>query len=183
MPIWKFNYVLMQVKQRMGILFSDRKSIGKDGWQRLFELIQRLFWPSRLQTNAYSLPRDSSTVHPPHVSSHPSTTVVFIHQQTHSKGLALAIHGQSAKASDLRVAAIATASHTHMCGIRVQGSWVVLGVLNSALCHPILQKVTQKMQLFFSKSLSWIQFFHIEDNINQITWSHLWACSLNNLKS
>lgn len=66
--------------------------------------------------------------------SHPSTTVVIICLQTDSKELTPTIHGHLAKASVLTAVATATASHTHMCGIRGQGSWVVLGGLNGALC-------------------------------------------------
>ncbi len=66
--------------------------------------------------------------------SHPSTTVVITRLQTDSKELTPTIHGHLAKASVLTAVAIATASHTHMCGIRGQGSWVVLGGLNGALC-------------------------------------------------
>lgn len=66
--------------------------------------------------------------------SHPSTTAVIVRLQTHSKELAPTIHGHLARASVLTAVATATASHTPMCGIRGQGSRVVLGGLNGALC-------------------------------------------------
>lgn len=119
-----------------------REAWGKMGDKDFFFFLlrQRPFWPGSLRMNTCSqsaeryrpvCARHASTRRFP---SHPSTTAVIMHPQTDSKRLALTIHGHLAKASVLTVVATATASHTHMCGIRGQGSWVVLCGLNGALC-------------------------------------------------
>lgn len=121
------------------------------------KLRQRPFWPSRPQTYTRSQASEGSrpraaAIQPLHVSSRthlppPS----LLHLQRDSKELTPTIHGHLAKASVLRAVATATASHTHMCGIGGQGSWVVLAGLNGALCviiqtssNPKLWKVMQK---------------------------------------
>lgn len=134
-----------------------RQSMRKDGWQRFLSHSDKdPFDPEgSRQIHAASPQRDTglwsgnaSTVRFP---SHISTTAVIIHLQTDSKELTLTIHGHLAKASPLTPVAMATASHTHMCWIRGQGSWVVLGGLNGALCviiqtssNPRLRKVMPK---------------------------------------
>lgn len=86
-----------------------------------------------LQRDSGLCARDASTAR---FLSHPPTTVVIVHLQTHSKELAPTIHGHLVRASVLTAVAMATASHTPMCGIRGHGSWVVLGGLNErSVCH------------------------------------------------
>lgn len=79
------------------------------------------------------------SMHPPHVFlSHPSTTVVIMHVQTDREESSpwLFTETPSRSSSVLTAVTIVTVSHTHMCGIRGQGSWVVLGGLNgSSVCH------------------------------------------------
>ncbi len=76
--------------------------------------------------------------------------------------------------------AIATASHTHMCGIRGQGSWVVLDGLNGALCviiqtssNPRLRKVMQETASSESLRLGFSFSTLRDDAYDQIMLLHL----------
>ena len=157
------------------------------------KLRQRPFWPSRLQTYTRSQSSEGSrpraaAIQPPHVSSRthlppPS----LLHLQRDSKELTPTIHGHLAKASVLRAVATATASHTHMCGIGGQGSWVVLAGLNGALCviiqtasNPKLRKVMQKKEtLSLQQKGQRLDFFTKgDDTCDQIMLFHLWARSI-----
>lgn len=117
----------------------------------------RRIYAASLQIDTGLCTHDASTAR---FLSHPPTTIVIIHLQTDSKELTLTIHGPLAQASVLTAVAVAMASHTHMCGIRGQGSWVVLGGLNGALCVIMqtssnlrLWKVTQKKKKRWQSSL------------------------------
>lgn len=174
-------------------------SVRKDERRRFFfsspKLRQRPFWPSRPQTYIRSQASEGSrpraaAIQPLHVSSRthlppPS----LLHLQRDSKELTPTIHGHLAKASVLRAVATATASHTHMCGIGGQGSWVVLAGLNGALCviiqtssNPKLWKVMQKKKkemLSLQQKVRRLDVFTKgDDTYDQIMLFHLWACSI-----
>lgn len=167
----------------------QRQSMRKDGWQTSSSVRQRPFWPRRLQTNTRSQSSGRCSLWTGNAStarflSHISNTVVIIHLQTHSKEFTLTIHGHLARASSLTPFAIATVSHIHMCWIRGQGSWVVLGGLNGALCiiihtssNPRLRKAMPKTagSSVCSKHL-WLEFSFSDEEMMLMIKSHYSTC-------
>lgn len=113
----------------------------------------------------------------------------YTHKQTWGK-FGRAIHGHPAEASEQTSVAIVMASHTHMCGIRGQGSWVVLLGLNGALC--VIIETSHKSRAAegqaelrpsrpLAKSSEWKPVFHISgyDQIMELIISLMWYLSSN----